>query len=482
MQQDFQIVIGLEVHVQLKTESKIFCHCSTKFGAAPNEHTCSVCLGLPGVLPVLNKKVVEYAVKAGLALDCQIASFSKFDRKNYFYPDMPKAYQITQYDLPICTQGYLELEDDAGEPFKVRINRIHMEEDAGKLVHGGVGITESNAALIDLNRAGVPLIEIVTEPDIHSPGQARIYLSTLKSILEYLEISDCNMEEGSLRVDANVSIMPMGSKKLGTRTELKNMNSFKALERALEYEIERQAEIVNNGGQVIQETRTWDEKIGRTISMRGKEEAMDYRYFPEPDLVPIKLSSDWIAEIEKTIGELPREREMRFIDEYQLPKYDAQLLTIDRRLADFYETVVREYHDPKKVANWIMGDFLRYVKEKDLDYADLKMTGKQLAEMLQLIDKGTISGKIAKKIFLEMLDTGRDPQVIIEEKGLLQINDQNQLGEIVQRVLDDNPSVLKDYHAGKDQASKYLMGQVMKATKGKANPQLVRQILLSKLK
>lgn len=479
---ELQTVIGLEVHVQLATESKIFCRCSTKFGAPPNQHTCPVCLGMPGVLPVLNKRVVEYAIKTGLALNCQIAAYSKFDRKNYFYPDMPKAYQITQYDLPICSQGYLELEDDDGQPFKVRINRIHLEEDAGKLVHGAGGdITQSGAALVDLNRAGVPLIEIVTEPDIRSPRQASRYLSNLKSILEYLEISDCNMEEGSLRVDANVSIMPAGSKELGTRTELKNMNSFKALERALESEIERQTEIVRDGGQVVQETRTWDEKAERTISMRGKEEAMDYRYFPEPDLVPIELSPDWLAEIEKTIGELPREREKRFIQQYQLPAYDAQLLTLDKRLADFYETAVHEYHNPKTVSNWIMGDFLRFLKEKNLDYVDVKMTGQQLAEMLKLIDDKTISGKIAKNVFLEMLETGQDPQKIIEKKGLLQINDQDQLVEIVEEILLENPNAIDDYQAGKEQASKYLMGQVMKATKGKANPQLVRQILLKKL-
>ncbi|AZR72068.1 aspartyl/glutamyl-tRNA amidotransferase subunit B [Anoxybacter fermentans] len=482
MPEGFEIIIGLEVHAQLATKSKIFCGCSTEFGAEPNVHTCPVCLGMPGVLPVLNKKAVEYAVKAGLALNCEIASFSKFDRKNYFYPDLPKAYQISQYDLPLCKNGYIDVEDDNGETFRVRINRIHLEEDAGKLVHGtGANITESDAALVDLNRAGVPLIEIVTEPDIHSPAQARAYLITLKSILKYLGVSDCNMEEGSLRVDANVSIRPVGSKEFGTKTELKNMNSFKALERALEYEVERQAEVIKSGGKVVQETRTWDEKAGKTVSMRSKEEAHDYRYFPEPDLVPIKLDREWIEEIRASIGELPKEKKQRFIEQYGLPEYDAGVLTQDKALADFFEDAAKEYHDPKAVSNWVMGDFLRLVKEENIDYGDLKITGSQLAEMLKLIDKGTISSKIAKTVFEEMFKTGKNPKTIVEEKGLIQISDESVLEGIVQKVLDANPQAIADYKAGKDRAIKFLMGQVMKETRGKANPQLVNKILMEKL-
>ncbi|MCK4261263.1 MAG: Asp-tRNA(Asn)/Glu-tRNA(Gln) amidotransferase subunit GatB [Halanaerobiales bacterium] len=480
MLEGYEIVIGLEVHAQLSTNSKIFCGCSTEFGAEPNTHTCPVCLGLPGVLPVLNKKVVECAIKVGLALNCEIALFSKFDRKNYFYPDLPKAYQISQYDLPICKNGYIDVEDNNGEIFRVRINRIHIEEDAGKLVHG-VSITESNVALVDLNRAGVPLIEIVTEPDIESPDKARAYLITLKSILKYLSVSDCNMEEGSLRADANVSIMPKGSKVLGTKTELKNMNSFRAIERALKYEIERQTEVIQNGGKVIQETRTWDEKTGKTVSMRSKEDAHDYRYFPEPDLAPIELAEDWVDEIRKTIGELPREKKHRFIDEYGLPKYDANILTMDKALANFFEEAVKEYHDSKVVSNWVIGDFLRLVKEEDMDYKDLKMTGLLLSEMLKMIENGKISGKIAKTVFEEMFKTGKDPKVIVEEKSLIQISDESALEGIIEKVLDINPQAIEDYKAGKERAIKYLMGQVMKESRGKANPGMVSEMLMEKL-
>ena len=482
MPEGFEIVIGLEIHAQLATKSKIFCGCSTEFGAQPNTNTCPICLGLPGVLPVLNKKVVEYAIKAGLAFNCEIASFSKFDRKNYFYPDLPKAYQISQYDLPICKNGYLDVELEEGQTFRVRINRIHMEEDAGKLVHGtGANITESNAALVDLNRAGTPLIEIVSEPDIHSPQEARAYAQTLKSILEYLEVSDCNMEQGSLRVDANVSLMPVGSEEFGTKTAIKNMNSFRALERALEYEVERQAEILQNGGKIVQETRTWDEKANKTISMRSKEEAHDYRYFPEPDLVPIEITPEWLEQIKKTIGELPKDKKERFRQEYNLSEYVAHVLTNEKALADFYERVAKDYHDPKQVANWLMGDFLRLVKENNLSYDELKISPEQLKEILKLIDQGTISNKIAKIVFEEMFKSGKDPEVIVKEKGLVQISDSNQLEVIVNKVLQNNPQVILDYKAGKERAFKFLIGQVMKETRGKANPQMVNQIVLKKL-
>lgn len=482
MPEGFEIVIGLEIHAQLATKSKIFCGCSTEFGAEPNTNTCPICLGLPGVLPVLNKKVVEYAVKAGLAFNCEIASFSKFDRKNYFYPDLPKAYQISQYDLPICKNGYLDVEIEGEQSLRVRINRIHMEEDAGKLVHGtGANITESNAALVDLNRAGTPLIEIVSEPDIHSPQEARAYAQTLKSILEYLEVSDCNMEQGSLRVDANVSLMPVGADEFGTKTEIKNMNSFRALERALEYEVERQAEILRSGGQIVQETRTWDEKANKTVSMRSKEEAHDYRYFPEPDLVPIEITQEWLEQIKNTIGELPKDKKERFKREYCLSEYAAHVLTNEKALADFFELAVKDYHDPKQVANLIMGDFLRLVKENNLAYDDLKVSPDQLKETVKLIDQGTISHKIAKTIFEEMFETGKDPHTIVKEKGLVQISDGDQLEVIVNKVLQENPQVISDYMDGKERAFKFLIGQVMKETKGKANPQMVNQIILRKL-
>ncbi len=480
---DFQPIIGLEVHAQLVTESKIFCGCSTRFGAEPNVQTCPICLGLPGVLPVLNKIVVEYAIKAGLALHCEINSICKFDRKNYFYPDLPKGYQITQYDQPICHSGYLDLSDDQSQPFRVRINRIHLEEDAGKLVHKSEDCgSRSGVGLVDLNRTGVPLIEIVTEPDIQSPDQARVYLNALKSILEYLEISDCNMEEGSLRVDANISLRPVNSNKLGNRIELKNMNSFRALEKALDFEIRRQTQILSNRGQVIQETRMWDEKIEETIVMRGKEDAGDYRYLPEPDLPPLEISAKWIGEIRKTLDELPHERRTRLINQYDLPEYDAQVLTIDKRLADFFESAVSEYPNPKIVSNWIMGDFLRLVKEKDLEYDQLILTGSHLAELLKMIDQGIISGKIAKIVFEEMFETGMQPEKIVEQRNLKQINDKSQLSVIVDKVLANNPAAIDDYYAGKERARKYLIGQVMKETEGIANPQLVVMILGEKLK
>lgn len=482
MAEGFDVVIGLEVHAQLATKSKIFCGCSTVFGAEPNLHTCPVCLGLPGALPVLNRQAVDFAIKAGLALNCEIAPYSKFDRKNYFYPDLPKGYQISQYDLPICQNGSIDIVRDDSSEFRVRIRRIHLEEDAGKLVHGtGANIIESDAACVDLNRAGTGLIEIVTEPDIHSPAEARAYLTTLKAILEYLGVSDCNMEEGSLRVDANVSIMPTGSSILGTRAELKNMNSFRALERALEYEVERQAAVLQSGGKVVQETRTWDEKSGETRSMRSKEEAQDYRYFPEPDLVPLVVDTDWIERIRAGIGELPRAKKERFIRDYGLPVYDAEVLTLDKALADFFENAVEGYHDPKAVSNWVMGDFLRLVKEEDLDYRDLKITGAQLSDMLKLMDEGVISGKLAKTVFEFMFKTGKDSRQIVEEQGLVQICDERALEGVCARVIEANPQAIQDFRAGKDRAVKHLMGQVMKETKGKANPQKVNEILMRRL-
>jgi len=474
---DYEVTIGLEVHAQLDTNTKIFCSCSTEFGAEPNVHTCPVCLGLPGVLPVLNKKAVEYAIKAGLALNCDIASFSKFDRKNYFYPDLPKAYQISQFDLPLCTDGHINVKTE-DEEVRVRINRIHMEEDAGKLVHDG---TTDEGSLVDYNRVGTPLIEIVTEPDIHSPAQAVAYLKELKSILEYLEVSDCNMAEGSLRCDANASIKPKGQEELGTKTELKNMNSFKAIEKALKYEIKRQAKVLNAGKEVIQETRMWDDDLGKTFSMRGKEEAHDYRYFPEPDLVPMEVDESWLEKIEEDIPELPTDRKARFINEFGLPEYDAEVLTDSKDIADFFEATVNKHDDPKSVSNWVMGDLMRLLNEESLEINEADITADGLAKMLALMDDGTISSKIAKTVFEEMFKTGKDPDTIVEEKGLKQISDEDELGNVIDGVIENNPDAVADYKGGKDQAIGYLVGQVMKETRGKADPQLTNQMLREKL-
>lgn len=479
MSRKYETIIGLEVHVQLATESKIFCNCSTDFGAEPNKHTCPVCLGLPGTLPVLNKKVVDYAIMAGLALNCNINSYSKFDRKNYFYPDLPKGYQISQSDYPICENGYIEIDTEEGTK-KIGITRIHMEEDAGKLVHEG-SIDQATASLVDYNRTGIPLIEIVSAPDIRTPSEARAYLTQLKQILQYIGVSDCNMEEGSLRCDANVSIRPVGQKEFGTKTELKNMNSFRAVERALEYEVERQRKILEEGGEIIQETRTWDESLNKTISMRTKEEAADYRYFPDPNLPPLNVDRDWVERIKSSLPELPREKRKRFVREYALPEYDAGVLTDSRELADYFEACVKEYSDAKAVSNWIMGDFLRLLKEENLEIAEVKMTPAHLSGMLKLMDEGVISSKIAKTVFEEMFKTGKAPEQIVEEKGLKQISDAGQLEEIVLKVIEANPSVVEDIKSGKDKAIGFLVGQVMKETRGKANPGMVNQIIREKI-
>lgn len=480
MSKQYETVIGLEVHVQLATKSKIFCDCSTEFGAAPNEHTCPICTGLPGTLPVLNKKVVEYAIMAGLATDCGISEYSKFDRKNYFYPDLPKAYQISQFDLPICEHGAIEIETEEGLK-RIGITRIHMEEDAGKLIHEG-SIDKSTGSLVDYNRTGVPLIEIVSEPDMRTPAEARAYLTQLKKILEYIGVSDCNMEEGSLRCDANVSIRPVGQKEFGTKAELKNMNSFKAVEKALEYEVERQKRVLEDGGGIVQETRTWDDSLNKTISMRGKEEAHDYRYFPEPDLVPLEIDRKWVEEIRTNLPELPREKEERFIEDFGIPGYDAGVLTDSLALAQFFEECVDAYHDAKIVSNWIMGEFLRLIKEEDIEIEESKLSGKMLAEMLQMMDKGVISSKIAKKVFEEMFKTGKDPDTIVEEKGLKQISDEGKLEEIVLTIIEENPDAVDDIRNGKDKAIGFLVGQVMKETRGKANPGMVNQLLREKIK
>jgi len=475
----FEAVIGLEVHVELKTNTKIFCNSSTEFGADPNHHVCPVCLGLPGVLPVINKKVVEYAIKAGLALNCKIASFSKFDRKNYYYPDLPKNYQISQYDLPIAEHGYLEINMN-GKTKRIGITRVHMEEDAGKLVHQGT-ISTTPYSLVDYNRTGVPLIEIVSEPDMRSPEEAVAYLEKLKAIIQYTGVSDCKMQEGSLRCDANISVRPLGQTAFGTKTELKNMNSFKALHKAITYEIERQIDVLEEGGQVVQETRTWDEDKGVTLPLRSKEEAHDYRYFPDPDLVPLAISDAWVDEIRASLPELPDERKARFVHEYCLPDYDAMVLTATRELTDYFEQCVELFNNPKTVSNWVMGDLARMMNATGREISAVLIKPAQLAEMLKLLDKGTISGKIAKTVFEEMFNTGKDPGVIVEEKGLVQISDEGEIEKIVSDVIAANPKSVDDYKGGKKQAIGFLVGQVMKATKGKANPGLVNKLLKEKL-
>lgn len=477
---DYTVVIGLEVHTELETASKIFCGCSTKFGGDPNTQVCPVCLGLPGTLPVLNKRVVEFAVRTGLALNCEISEFSKFDRKNYYYPDLPKAYQISQNYLPICKNGHMEITVNGGTK-RIGINNIHMEEEAGKSVHDSETIVGSQYSLEDYNRTGVPLLEIVSEPDLRSVDEAIEYLQTMKSILEYIEVSDCKMQEGSFRCDANISLMPVGSTKFGNRVEMKNMNSFRAIQRALEYEVRRQAEVLDEGGTVLQESRAWDDRRGITVSMRSKEEAQDYRYFPEPDLMPIVVSKDWVKEIEAALPELPAARRARFVSEYGLPEYDALTLTYSKAMSDYFETAAKAYKDPKAVSNWMMGELSRLLNASGKEITDIRTTPAQLVEMLELIDKGTISGKIAKTVFEEMFNTGKSPETVVKEKGLVQISDTSEIVAIIEKVLEANPKSVEDYMAGKDKAVGFLVGQVMKQTAGRANPGMVNQLLKEKL-
>ncbi|NYE57009.1 Asp-tRNA(Asn)/Glu-tRNA(Gln) amidotransferase subunit GatB [Carboxydothermus ferrireducens] len=476
---EYEAVIGLEVHVELKTNTKIFCNCSTEFGGDPNSHVCPVCLGLPGVLPVLNKKVVDYAIKAALALNCEVAEYCKFDRKNYYYPDLPKNYQISQYDLPLAKNGYLEIEVD-GQVKRIGITRIHMEEDAGKLVHQG-NLAVTPYSLVDYNRTGVPLIEIVSAPDIRTPEEARLYLEKLKAIIQYTGISDCRMEEGSLRCDANVSVRPKGQKEFGTKTEIKNMNSFKALQKALEYEIARQIEILEEGGRIIQETRMWDESRQVTLSMRSKEEAHDYRYFPEPDLPPVVIDREWLEEIRATLPELPDARKKRFVEQYGLTPYDAHVLTLTRELADYYEEAAKGYSNPKAVANWVINELLRLLNAAGKEITECPIKPEQITRMLELLDNGTISGKIAKTVFEEMFSTGKDPEVIVKEKGLVQITDLGELEAVVDKVIAANPKAVEDYKNGKEKALGFLVGQIMKETRGRANPEAVNQLLRDKL-
>lgn len=475
---EYEAVIGLEVHVELKTESKAFCSCTTAFGGEPNTHICPVCLGLPGVLPVINHQMVEFGLKTALALNCEIAPICKFDRKNYYYPDLPKNYQISQYDMPLARNGYLEIEVD-GVKKRIGITRIHMEEDAGKLIHvEGPG---GDYSLVDYNRAGVPLLEIVSEPDLRSPEEARTYMEKLKAILEYIEVSDCKMQEGSLRCDANVSVRPKGSTTFGTKTEVKNMNSFRALQRALSFEIERQIAVLERGERVVQETRAWDEEKQVTYTMRSKEEAHDYRYFPEPDLVPLAIDHEWIEKVRATLPELPDARRERLIRQYGLPEYDAGIITSSKALADYFERAVSLFPDAKQVANWLMGDFLHLLNAKGLEPNQAPVSPEGLAELLKLQQEGTISVKIAKQVLEEMFATGKGAQEIVEAKGLVQISDVAELTAIVERVLAAHPKVVEDYRKGKEKALGFLVGQVMKETKGKANPGLVNELLKERL-
>jgi aspartyl-tRNA(Asn)/glutamyl-tRNA(Gln) amidotransferase subunit B len=475
----YQVVIGLEVHTQLTTNTKIFCGCSTRFGSQPNSQTCPVCLGFPGALPVLNRKVVDYAIRAGLATNCSIAPRSIFARKNYFYPDLPKGYQISQFDLPICLNGHLDIDVD-GERKRIGITRIHMEEDAGKLVHAdlpGVG----DDSCVDLNRACTPLLEVVSEPDMRSPDEAIAYLKKLHQIVVYLGICDGNLEEGSFRCDANVSLMPVGSTTFGTRAELKNINSFRFIKQAIEYEMERQAEILDEGGRIIQETRLFDPNTGTTRSMRGKEEAHDYRYFPDPDLVPVIIDEAWISEVRTSLPELPEAKRTRFVAELGLPEYDAEVLAASRELAQYFEDTLALFPQAKTVSNWVMGEVTRALNDDGKGIAQCSVTPALLADLLKLIEKGTISGKIAKTVFDEMYKTGKAPEAIVAEKGLVQVSDTGAIEAIIDEVLAKEAGQLAEYRSGKDKLFGFFVGQVMKASKGKANPALVNEILLKKL-
>ena len=477
---EYEPVIGLEVHAQLLTRSKIFCGCSTTFGEEPNTQTCPICTGQPGSLPVLNRKAVEFAIKLGLATQCRIAPYSLFARKNYFYPDLPKGYQISMYELPLAEDGFIEILVD-GKKKRIKIIRIHLEEDAGKLKHGETPETAS-FSYVDFNRTGVPLVEIVSGPDIRSPQEAGDYLRELRAILQYLEICTGDMEKGNFRCDANVSVRPMGQKELGTRTELKNMNSFRHVEMALEYEIKRQISLLEDGEQVVQETRLWNVDEGITASMRGKEEAHDYRYFPDPDLVPVTIDERWIAQIQEGLPELPSEKRERFVKQYSIPEYDAAIITSTKPLSIYYEDAVRLFPEPKTVSNWIMGGLLRELKRDEREIHQCPVTPLHLAEMLSMIKDGTISGKIAKDVFEEMYRTGGTPSKIVQEKGWVQILDKGEIERAIEKALQANPKQLEDFRKGKEKLFGFFVGEVMKQTKGKANPKLVNELLKEKLR
>ncbi len=473
-------VIGLEVHAELKTKSKAFCSCSTEFGGAPNTHVCPVCLGMPGALPVLNRQVVEFAIRAGLALNCEIKKYNKFDRKNYFYPDLAKNYQISQFDQPICEHGHVDINVN-GEVKRIGITRIHMEEDAGKLVHSGATISTSDSSAVDYNRAGVPLIEIVSEPDMRSAEEARAYMESLKAILEYTDVCDCKMQEGSLRCDANISIMKEGASEFGTRAEIKNLNSFRALVRAVEYEVQRQKEILEDGGHVVQETRTWDDLNGVTLSMRSKEEAHDYRYFPEPDLVPVELDDAWIERVRSELPELPAQRQARLVADHGLPVYDASLIVATKAMAEYFDEAVQTAKDSRAVCNWMLGDVSACLNSEGISISEFQISPAHLAELVNLIKDGVLSSKLAKKVFSEMLKEDKAPRVLVKELGLEQVSDEGAIMRLVEETIAENPQSVADYKAGKDRAIGFLVGQIMKKSRGKANPGMVQKMLKEKM-
>ena len=475
----YETVIGLEVHVQIKTKTKIFCSCSTEFGSPPNENTCPICLGMPGVLPVLNKRFLESSMRACLATHCTIEPMNRFARKNYFYPDLPKGYQISQFELPLGTNGYININVD-GTKKRIGLTRIHMEEDAGKLIHGE-NSGRPGKSYVDFNRTGVPLCEVVSEPDMRSAEEARAYLNELKSILEYTGVSDCNMEEGSLRCDANVSIRPVGQKEFGTRAELKNLNSFKFIQKAIEYEVDRQTKLLDQGDTVKQETRLYDADRNETFPMRSKEEAHDYRYFPDPDLVPIMIDEAWVEELRKTIPELPEQKRERFVKNYKIPEYDAGVLTSSKPLADYFEQCTALFPQPKTISNWMMGDLLRELKKDGRNIVDCPVSPSALVDLLKLIESGTISGNIAKGIFEEMYQTQKSAGSIVEEKGLKQITDTSAIEKIVAEVIQAYPSQVEEFKGGKEKVLGFLVGQAMKASKGKANPAMVNKLLKKKM-
>ena len=478
---NYEVVIGLEVHAQLLTKSKVFCSCPNVFGGKPNKQTCPICLGMPGVLPVINKEVIDFTIKTSLATHCQIAPYSQFARKNYFYPDLPKGYQISQYERPIASDGYIDIEvGEEQQKKRIGITRIHMEEDAGKLLHEMEGVV-TDYSYVDFNRTGVPLIEIVSKPDINTPEEASEYLRNLREILQYLEVCNGNMEEGSFRCDANISLRPEGEKELGTKVELKNMNSFRHVQHALKFEIERQRNMLKEGESIIQETRLWDANQGVTSSMRGKEEAHDYRYFPDPDLVPIVIDKEWVEEIRKTIPELPTECRERFVREYHLPTYDAKVLTSSKLLARYFEECVKLYPKPKTVSNWVMGELLKVLKESRKEIEDCPITPSSLAELLKIIDKGVISGKIAKKVFEEMYQSGKEPTIIVKERGFEQVSDEGELANIIDSILSVHTKQVEEYRQGKEKLFGFFVGEAMKATRGKANPKVVNTLLRKKL-
>ncbi len=473
---EYEAVIGLEIHVQMDTKTKMFCSCPVEFGAEPNTNVCPVCLGMPGSLPVVNRRAVEFAVRASLALNCEVHTESIFARKNYFYPDLPKGYQISQYERPLATDGWVEIELPSGEKKRVRIRRLHIEEDAGKNIH------EGSKSYVDLNRAGTPLMEIVTEPDIRSAEEARIFLETLRNIMRYTGVSKADMEKGQLRCDINVSVRPKGSDKLGTRTEIKNVNSFRFVQKAIEYEVERQVKVLEEGGEIVQETRTFDPATGKTYPMRSKEEAEDYRYFPDPDLLPLVVKEEWVEEIKKNMPELPHQRLERLLSQYGISEYEAKIFVQHKELGDFFEEAVKKFNEPKMIANWLLNDLLGLLNEKQIPLEESPVSPENLAELVKLIKENVISTKIGKEVIKEMVETGKSASQIVEEKGLKQITDEGEIRKIVEEVVSRFPSEVERFRQGEEKLIGFFVGQVMRETKGKANPKLVNQILREVLK